>query len=141
MKCTRQEFEAKVRNKHPARWINIDVCHLGKETSFILDTAGECQYSFSEKQRLASYIWYDGAVIKDSDGLFSPPAPLPGGSYFTTYVPTVTISSSTPNGGTYTRVDGPVTVTFGGTPVKCECGANSVGSNSHSSWCGIKEGM
>lgn len=143
MKCTRKEFEDKIFKAFPNAIFYLDFCP--DETLFVFDDPGLAAPTLTPNGRhaLASHVWSDGEVIKDVTGLFS------------MYV--VTRTYTTPQGGHYTLtlpnansfngsivvksnssdpvwISAPDSVTEFAKP-KCECGAHSVGSNHHSSWC------
>ena len=164
MKCTDLEFQKIVHAKYPAKYMhycslyNPATSHFGEVHLLALDTMGEMQLDFKQKLKLASHAWVirdvDGEVIKDSDGLFNT-------NIFTSSGP-ITLSlpaASTLPGGTITvKLNNPINylpvtvkVSADGkgwelidpekeerkASLKCCCGAHSVGSDRHSSWCDI----
>ena len=137
MNCTRQEFENQVRAKYPHKWDNADVNPVnGYFTVFMLDTNAECQSSFNLKNTLASHIWEAGCVIKDTDNLFS----TKSGVTMTTTGPTqMWINGTAINPIDWNFVNLHISVDSPTKTLKCECGAHTIGSNQHSSWCEIKE--
>jgi hypothetical protein len=149
MNCTEQEFERIVHNTHPHKWMNRDMSQ-GFPVLFALDTAVECQLSYVEKYKIADYVWDQGYVIKDTTNLFSPlstiptyafsfpynPPPNPSSLSGIPFIPMVFDLSSKIGADTSNFEVGQHVFLK---PLKCECGAHSVGSNRHSSWCEIKE--
>jgi hypothetical protein len=143
MKCTEQEFLDTLHRLKPTKWISRDVdVNTGSITVFSLDTAGECQYSMQMRTKLATAIWQDGEVIKDTDYLFiSPSMPLyayPAGGLFTTpFSGTFKVNTST--AGSPIEYGAIELTTPYRDPPKCVCGAHKVNSSNHSSWCDIQE--
>ncbi len=146
MNCTEKEFEIIVWSKYPHKHMSRELSGLGENTVFALDTIAECKLDFGGKARLASHVWQDGAVIIDSDNLFSQT------SHTIVNTTTSPITFTMPNvnfgGHMFTLPAGYTVIDNIGNwnpifldpppPPKCECGAHKVGSNMHSSWCGIK---
>jgi len=149
MNCTRNEFINKVHSKWPHKHISDDVLITGISsdihTVYMLDTLGECQLTTASKFAIASHIWRDGAVLRDTDGLFSSmtttvtgtqpvSVPLPVAHFPSfTYVP---VYSNGAHWELYDTANPPYTTLKN---LKCECGSSSVGSNKHSSYCPVKE--
>lgn len=115
---------------------------------YALDTAGETKYSSEYRERLASHVWkleychssvsppLNGVVTKDNGGLFASVNNQPVNSTptFYYYVNGVQTPFSPSDLDFFTDTQEPNKVV-----AKCECGAHTVGSNKHSSWCEIKE--
>ena len=141
MSVTEQQFLDTVKAAYPHKWSNKDYDPVtGDVVVFALDTRGECQQDHLSKLMLATHVWSNNNVVKDTNGLFAsspititlptaPPMP-----YFTIH----NIGSPPP---LYAAID------FGmemkeeklEKKAKCECGAHKVGSNKHSDWCDLKE--
>jgi hypothetical protein len=153
MNCTEDEFRDKVRAFSPNKKIWGITEANGR---FVL--AHDCDYNVFHSYDLkaqcsaSDFVWYAGSVIKDTDGLFaSPPGQFftPSGSYTITlpisgkyHFSVVGRGSGGAGGSGSGKYDFSVVVGGGGggagsgkSPAKCECGAHSVGSNRHSSYC------
>jgi len=146
MNCTQQEFEDEIRVYYPHKWLSKE--HVPgpfgvSETIYILDTAGETALPYGTQASLASHIWKDGVVIKDSTGVFSRqqfnivPGSVPGS--FTFNIPAVPVGGYYYTGGSAKSSNTPDTAEKQQNSLKCICGAHSVGSNGHSSWCDLNE--
>jgi len=126
-----QTFETTIRFRHPHKWMAKDYAFVThEELVFAMDTHGECQLPLYDKHKLASHILNvsSGMVIKDSDALF-----FQSGQYMIPPPIRPTLSTSGVTDWSMMCDDRPVTKID-----KCECGAHSVGSNRHSSYCAIK---
>ncbi len=145
MNCTEKEFETIVWSKYPHKHMYEDTSTCpGHITIFALDTLGEYNKNYIDKYKIASHIWVDGAVAKDSDNLFTQTSHTIVNT--TTSPITFTMPSGVPNHmftlpAGYTVIDNignwnPIFLDPP-PPPKCECGAHKVGSNMHSSWCGL----
>ena len=126
-----QTYETTVRFRHPHKWMvkyYSFVTH--EELVFAMDTPRECQLPLHHKYKLASHILNVslGMVIKDSDALF-----VQSGQHMIPPPIRPTLSTSGVTDWSMMCDDRPVTKID-----KCECGAHSVGSNRHSSYCAIK---
>ena len=164
MKCTDLEFQKTVHAKYPAKYTHY--CYSNAPFTYgvlhllALDTIGEMSLDFSQKLKLASHAWIaravgnvDGEVIKDTNGLFNtnlptssgpitlnlPSAPNPGSTFTVrlnnpiNYLP-VTIQVNSDGNG-WEILNDPQKASL-----KCCCGAHSVGSDRHSSWCDVEKG-
>lgn len=138
-----------VHAKYPHKWIVYDSPGMGfNGFLFALDTKAETSHSHDKKHRLASHIWDEvgGMIVKDEGGIFNATTintikVFPSNPYrYTSYY-------HNPTGKTYfvdtTNVgniifDSVIDDTVFSINPKCECGASSVGSSSHSNWCEIK---
>lgn len=151
MKCDRKFFITTVRTKHPAKHVDSVILPDGSSTTFMLDTAGEANYTYNWKLANASHIWKDGVVIMDSDHLFTA-VPTPSyatGSGIYTVPPGQTVVYNISPSATYNSTGG-FNIAWPDLEVspddeyktkatnptkKCECGAHSVGSNEHRDYC------
>lgn len=132
MNCTEQEFIDRVRAKYPHKWFNREFTTNGNYC-LMLDTLAETNLDFQSRLRLASHIWLDGSVIRDSDGIFSSNTILSIAK--TTHPLWVTL-----NGVPISGLDNfNIAINSNLQSPKCECGAHATGSNRHSSWCQIKD--
>jgi hypothetical protein len=132
MNCTEDEFRDKVRAFSPNKKIWGITEANGR---FVL--AHDCDYNVFHSYDLkaqcsaSDFVWYAGSVIKDRYRLFASPSGqlfIASGSYAYTL----------PVSGKYhfsVGVGGGGGAGSGKSPAKCECGAHSVGSNRHSSYC------
>lgn len=137
MNCTRDEFEKKVWTQHPHKFSIVEEAYGLIITVFMLDTMGEAQLSYADKHRIASHIWADGYVVKDTNGLFIQPPIL---NHINANIPTTTFNI--PSHGGYNKSDIYIPDAYSSDAqksLKCECGAHSVGSDKHYSWCPNKE--
>lgn len=135
---TRQDFEDTIRRHYPAKWINTDVDPVTADVYvFALDTQAECRGSFSLKLALADYIYNASSdtVTKDQAGIFTTIQMNTNGvlTLPTGFKYSYQIIGGGGSGGSG-HIDGWKEIPNKRTP-KCECGAVSVGSNRHSSWC------
>lgn len=137
MTFTKDEFFNTVRAKHPHKWIVSDVdAPTGYVYWFALDTAGETQLDLYGKWKHASHIWFEksGNITYDSDGIFNPPVN--------------SLNNIAPSNNPFLSLNRSyVEEALAGVIIlkpnpwskpKCCCGAHSVGSNRHSSWCDIE---
>jgi hypothetical protein len=126
--CTEAEFTNKIKSIHPKKDFYSYFDSGGKICICVSDDARQHTLNDLDRERLASHVWKDGLVTKDVDGIFAP-VTLSGANYqyhsspqYPTYAPTYDyVEKAEPE------------------KAKCECGAHKVGSNSHSSWCALKE--
>lgn len=143
--CSQSEFETKVAAKHPNIILYITLLNPQMPlTIYAYKKDPYSQYnSWDHLQRsfAADYVWQDGTVLIDTDGLFSVAVNVPGLTSFTIGNGTITTISDWADAMIYTEMFGGGGA-GSGTPKKlptCECGAHSTGSNKHSSWCQLKE--
>lgn len=147
MKCNDLFFIQTLKAQHPAKYLHrCNDPFFGDNYILALDTAGECQKSFSDMYKIASHVWSQsphdagkGTVTKDVDGLFTPQAPsahthsvMPPNQYHFTY------NAAPPFD--------PINVISDGTDwnieekkPKCGCGGWSVGATKHPSYCDLYE--
>jgi hypothetical protein len=72
MSLTQDEFTRIVRNSYPAKYMSPEFDPIyGFITVFALDTQYEVSLPFNDKFKLASHIWQEGRILKDSSGLFN----------------------------------------------------------------------
>lgn len=158
--CTVDEFERRIDNsfQNVTFWTfldsNFERCVYEYEVN--PDYASISGWTPQERYDKARHVWCNNKVIKDNSGFL-----IIGGTYRYKATWGGVPAGSGGTGGTATPPNivsaGPGGITKGHTtfyPIppsyfggidkekkveKCECGAHSVGSNKHSSWCGIKE--
>jgi hypothetical protein len=143
MNCTEKEFVDKVCASKPIRGIYSCNDHNGRFVfSYELGYRGFANYSLQDQINASDFVWFNGSamkdttgsVIKDTDGLFafSQYSLAPSGPVILTtpLTPSDVFTVKTVYGDISVRSSG-----SGKSPAKCECGAHSVGSNRHSSYC------
>lgn len=162
MNCTSKEFEKKLLIGTPHVVLYHSSPTSGRYIIYAYDTdPGQSHNSWNEQDRYAysRYVWEGdsiiygtlapgmGSVVKDTDGLFSSFAKqiLSQGNGTVSTSPGMTTNFytgvggggySVGSGGSGESYKSPSTETKS---PKCECGAHSLGSNSHSDWCQLKE--
>ncbi len=141
---TEREFTTQVWAKYPNNIMFSDHnAASGSHTVMAFDPNDSNQANpnvgFLTRWCYATHIWQDGKVVKDNDGLFSSPTTIAAPI-------TLTIPNIIPaNGWTFSINGIPMNDYFKTESPKeelvskCECGAHSVGSSQHSSWCPKEE--
>lgn len=149
MKCTEYEFFKIIGNWNLTVSFYSEKDYAGRDVIFVIDNPLVGNLPYNNKYSLASHVWVDGAVIKDTNGLFaSPSLPLSysitntGNASVTVTLPTAHNANNTTisiNGTAVTPMtDRTFTINPMHSPI-CECGKEKHGFASHSGWCDIKE--
>lgn len=148
MNCTEQEFIDKISaNAVSASIIKYFSQYndpTGHKTIWVLSTVTETQLSHGAKDSLASHIWFDGVVIKDTTGLFTAPYRSPINASLQA------INAHGNSAHNYSRVtvnswyvgvdhglESKTAISLSSKPLKCGCGAHSVNSNQHQDYCDL----
>jgi hypothetical protein len=145
MKIDKQTFENRWFAAFPNSYAYVASYHMGTTTIRLSHSSIPYNLPNHEQDALSVCIWKDGEVIKDQTGIFIQQGFTPVGP--TTITAPVGFQGkvflSGPGGlGKFeiTEIicDGQNWHTVN--KKKCECGAHSVGSNRHSSWCEASNG-
>jgi hypothetical protein len=152
MRMTISEFETTVKAKHPNKIFDfmIDISTSARYM-FALDHLHEANHTFGYKILVSSHIYdFDtSTVIKDSDGIFlnlvlTATTVNATGTSVTSFIqPTPNFSLGNNQANYISNVTGVEKgiltaleyLESGQKSKTCECGATSVKSNKHSSWC------
>jgi hypothetical protein len=147
MVCTKEEFKNTVWARFPTRWIN-EIKSSGRQILFVLDTSGGWQHDKITKYRLASHIWENGRVVKDTTGLFTGVSTTSTSSAgqssapntFVFNIPHTSIldAAALEHSDSISRAvkwDKGLEIR----PKVCQCGKEKHGFAKHSDWCDIKE--
>lgn len=150
MKRTRLEFEKIALQSLPNSMVSLDsIGPKGEPSICILKSPADYSSDYGTKCNNATHIWYDGDVIKDTDGLFGvnpvsfsvSGSTSPGQAFQVTnngFQCIILPSTTYPKDFYFVINDGSSIRTYPNRS-KCECGSHAIGSNKHSSWCSIKE--
>lgn len=132
MKVTRQEFEQKIGSLYPNKIFCVDSVFTETITTAYNDHPYWWDADIFDRLCHADYVWKEGEVIKDKDGLFN-----------SVSVATVHIDANYTAAQTEAAVAS-ATHTHGfkleeWVEPKCQCGKEKHGFAKHSDWCDIKE--
>lgn len=136
------DFLKTIRNYRPGYWFDYNTTPGTNDVEILSGPVYGIAPGKTNRTE-SSFIWHKGIVVIDTEGLFIPFS-LPTRPNVATnsfinsinasqYSFTVTLPKY-PEGGElkiYINTDLP----------KCECGAHSINSTNHSSWCGLKDGQ
>ena len=146
MKCTITEFQNKIFANQPPKYFSYEAATMSNyETYFVLDTDAECNLPYHDKMKIASHIWMDGEVHKDSDGTF-PSLALTSASLHGRHTSPAGYSLqvySANNQGlpvwTNLTLDNKSNIfsSPSKSAPKCECGKEKHGFANHSTWCDV----